>query len=185
MEQPERERVLQALMARRAELVAQREALTQVVAALDTVIQLYENQLHPAGRSAPMPAEADAGRFLEPEGPFAHWTYAQMLRQLARESGGRIRVSEAARQVRARGGARRSKDLYTTLATQLQRMPKEFRRVAPGEWEWIGPSEEGDPGVAAPPGASMLDTSGRGGAERRPVRWRVSVMSSAVSDVPA
>jgi len=106
-----------------------------------------------------MPAEVDAGRYLEPEGPFAHWTYAQMLRQLARESGGRIRVSEAARQIRVRGGARRSKDLYTTLATQRQRMPKEFRRVAPGEWEWIGPSEGGDPGGSVPLRVSMLDTS--------------------------
>lgn len=115
-----------------------------------------------------MPAEVDAGRFLDPEGPFAHWTYAQMLRQLARESGGRIRVSEAARQIRERGGARRSKDLYTTLSVQLQRMPKEFRRVAPGEWEWIGPSEEGASSGSVPSGVSTLTSEGEAVPEASP-----------------
>ena len=72
-------------------------------------------------------------------------SYPEMIRILADEFGGRFKITDVVHEIKDRGGAKQSKDLYNTITTQLKRMTTEFHRIGPGEWEQIvrNPRNEG------------------------------------------
>jgi len=147
----EREQVWQELQRTRSEMAE----LSARAAALEADLQAYDRLIaRRTGSGLPMPGGPVAGPSPLPEtdgvaarahdgragagsaGRFADLTYPAMLRIIAREHGGRIRLAEAVEQIQREGGAKASKNLYNTLLTQIKRM-KDFERVGKGTWELI------------------------------------------------
>lgn len=133
--------VLKALRVRLDELYELLRKIKHDIEVLEEAIHLFEEK--PQASTFAQPSiQAPTVLRAEERKDFSGLSFAQMLRILAAENGGRIRVSDAIKVIRARGGGKTSKDLYTTISTQLKRMPTEFRRIGPGEWQYMGQEAE-------------------------------------------
>lgn len=116
-------------------LGSQVSQIKSTIAALEQLVPVYgppeQGTFHPQEVVSDGPSDR-ANRF-------RGMSYGQMLRILASEGGGQLRVKEAVEKIRDGGGAGSSTDLRSTLTTQLARMPKHFHRVGPGLWELLTP----------------------------------------------
>ncbi|CAB1127550.1 DNA repair protein RecN [Candidatus Hydrogenisulfobacillus filiaventi] len=116
------------LLQRRQQLQMEISRLEEDLRAIDRAIALVSSE--PAPAAAPRAARAHGRRTGEGKPPIA-----EALRDLARASGGRIRIGEAARQLREMGISHAQH--VENVVRETLRRSHEFRQVSRGVYELV------------------------------------------------